>query len=71
MLAKQETISLVVEQDGTFAAQRLGDQRLLTATTRTKPQHRRVKLHELDIGNFGTGAQAQGKTVTSRDGRVR
>ena len=56
-----------VDEHRALAADRLRDQRLRAVRLRTEPEHRRVKLHELEIADDGTGAQRQRDPVTGGD----
>ncbi len=60
----------LVDEEGALAAHGLGDERLLAARALAEPEHRRVELHELEVGQLGPGAQRSGHAVAGRDGRV-
>lgn len=70
MLAHHEAHAVRVDQVGALAAYRLGDERLLALRVRAQEEHRRVELHEFEVGDFGTGAQGQRHAVPRRHGRV-
>src|SRR5690606_33939615 len=57
-------------EEGSLAADGLGDERLLTARAGPEPEDGRVELDELEVAHDGPGPQAHGHTVTGRDGRV-
>ena len=59
-----------VDEHGALAAHRLGDQRLLAGGVRAGPQHGRVELHDLDVGDLGPGPQRQRQPVAGGAGRV-
>ena len=59
-----------VDEERALAADRLGDQRLLAAGALAEPQHRRVELDELEVGDHRAGAQRGGDAVAGGDGRV-
>ena len=58
-----------VDQHRAGSAQRLGDQGALTAGP-VLPQHRRMKLHELDVPQFRAGPGGQGQAVAGHPGRA-
>ena len=59
-----------VDEERALAADRLGDQRLLAAGPLAEPEHGRVELHELEVGDHRAGAQRRGHAVAGRDRRV-
>ena len=67
--ADHDPPSRPVDEHGALAADRLGDQRLLALGARAGPQHGRVELHHLDVGDLGAGPQGEGETVAGRAGR--
>ena len=71
VLTLHEAHTLLVDEEGSLAADGLGDERLLTARALAEPEHRGVELDELEVGELGTGAQRGGHAVARRDGRVR
>ena len=71
VLALHEALARLVDEEGALAADRLGDERLLAARALAEPQHRRVELDELEVGEHGAGPQRGGHAVARRDGRVR
>ena len=71
VLALHEALPRRVDEEGALAAHRLGDERLLAARALAEPEHGRVELHELEVGEHGTGAERRGHAVAGRDGRVR
>ncbi len=80
VLAHHEPLAVAVHQVGTGTPQRLGDQRLLVslrarhrrlpATQRRDMQGGRMELHELEIGDPGSGAQRERHTVPCGHRRV-
>ena len=71
MLPLHEPHAGVVDQERALAADRLADQRLLTARARTEPRDRRVELDELEIAHDRAGPQRGGHAVAGRHARVR
>ena len=71
VLALHEAHARLVDEEGALAADRLGDERLLAARALAEPQHGRVELDELEVGEHGAGPQRGGHAVAGRDGRVR
>src|SRR5690606_980984 len=61
----------VVDEVGALAPHGLGDQRLLPPGAFAEPQHGRVELDELQVGDLGSGAQGERYAVAGRDLRVR
>ena len=49
--AQHEAVARVVDEERALAAHRLGHQRLLAARARPQPEHGRVELHELQVGD--------------------
>ena len=70
VLADHEAASEHVDEHRAFAAQRLGDQRLLARRAGPEPQHGRVELHELQVGHVSTGTQRERHAVAGRHRRV-
>ena len=66
MPAAHEPGAGVVDEMGTLAPKRLRDERLLPRRALTEVEHRRVELHELEVGDPGPGAQGRGHAVTRR-----
>ncbi len=66
-----EPVAALVEQDRSLATQRLGDERLLAAGAAAQPQHGRVELDELQVGEDRPCPQRGGDTVPGGLGRVR
>ena len=60
-----------VDEHGALAAHRLGDQRLLARGARAGPEHGRVELHHLDVGDLGAGPQRERQPVAGGAGRGR
>lgn len=52
---------------GALASYRLGDQRLLALGVRAEEEHRRVELHEFEVGDLRTGTERERDTVTCGD----
>ena len=71
VLALHEPHARLVDEEGALAAHGLGDERLLAARALAEPEHGRVELDELEVGEHGAGAQRGGHAVAGRDGRVR
>ena len=59
-----------VDEEGALAAHRLGDERLLAGRPLAEEEHRRVELHELEVGDPRAGPQRRGHPVAGRDRRV-
>ena len=57
-----------VDQHGALAAHGLGDQRLLARGARAGPEHGRVELHHLDVGDLGAGPQGERQPVAGGAG---
>ena len=68
--ALHEPDPVAVHEEGALAADRLGDQRLLPGAALPEPEHRRVELHELEVGDDRARAQGHGHPVAGRDRRV-
>lgn len=70
VLAQHEAHAVGVDQVGTLAAHRLGDQGLLALRVGAEEQHGGVELHELQVGDLGARAEGEGDPVAGRHGRV-
>jgi hypothetical protein len=70
VLADHEADLVGVHQVGALPAHRLGDQRLLALGLGAEPQHGRVELHELQVGDLGPGPYRQGDAVAGGHGGV-
>ena len=70
VLADHEADAVGVDEVGALAAYRLGDQRLLALGVRAEEEHRRVELHELQVGDLRAGAQRERDAVAGGDRRV-
>ena len=57
-----------VDEECALAADRLRDERLLAAGARTEQEHRRVELHELQVGDPRPGPQRGRHPVAGRHG---
>ena len=65
-----EALSVSVEEERALTTHRFGHQRLLPLRHRTQPQHGRVELDELKIGDSRSRPQSQRRAVTRRHVRV-
>lgn len=70
VLAHHEAHAVGVDQVGALAAYRLGDEGLLALSVGAEEQHRRVELHELQVGDLGARAEGECDSVAGRHGRV-
>ena len=68
--SRHDPVALEVDQERTFAANRLRDQRLLAVGLRAEVHHGRVELHELQVAQGGAGPERQRHPVARRDSRV-
>ena len=66
--AVHESLAVRVDQAPTFATQRLGQEESRRAR---HAQHRRVELHELEVGHARARQERHGHPVAARDERVR
>jgi hypothetical protein len=71
MHASHHAPTSTVEEDRPLAAHRLADQHLLPGCLRSGPQHGRVELDELDVGDREPGAQGDRHTVAGHRRWVR
>ena len=70
VLALHETDAVLVDEEGPLAADRLGDQRLLTVGALAEPEHGRVELDELQVRDPRPRPQRGCHPVTGGDGGV-
>lgn len=70
VLADHEADPVGVDEVGTLTAYGLGDQRLLALRVRAEEEHRRVELHELQVGDLRARAQGERDAVAGGDGRI-
>jgi len=69
--SEHDPLTVGVDEDGPFAADRLADQRLLAPGTGSEPEHGRVELHELEVTQHRTGPQCHRHPVCGRLRRIR